>query len=207
MKPEPREKILELWNKGYTKKEIAEMLGLNYSTLCSITSRMGLVDKKRGLSALSQEKRERVLEKIRKSKFKRMEQEVKVLENLLKERGPMFVKEAARALGWSVPKVKKYVSIFDDKFERFTISPFKRGRYPLNKLFKGGRIRLHIISLKGDGRIVEFFTSIIRKPVSRRKANAIARKLNPILGREITQEILEKLTRKKVKRTTQNKIK
>ncbi len=200
MQPELRERILELWNEGYTKKKLAEILGMKYSTLCKITLEMGLVSKK-GLAALSPEKREEVARKIKATRMEKARKRAEELEKLLRERGPMFVSDAAKALGWGVATVKKYARIFSDKFEKFTISTFSRGRYSLSKLFEGSRIRLHIISLKGDERIVDFFASIIRKPVSKKRANAIARKLNPVLGRETTQKIIEK-----VKRTKQHKI-
>ena len=199
MQPELRERILELWNEGYTKKKLAEILGMKYSTLCKVTQEIGLSSKK-GLAALSPEKRKEVARKIKATMMEKARKRAEELEKLLRERGPMFVSDAARALGWGVATVKKYAGTFSDKFEKFTISTFSRGRYSLSKLFKGSRIRLHIISLKGDKRIVDFFVSIIRKPVSKKRASAIARKLNPVLGRETTQKIIEKVMRKKVKR-------
>lgn len=196
-KAEVRDLVLNLVREGYRKKEIADRLGVHVSTVFKILKEEGIRGS-RGFAAMSEEKREKVFEKIREMRLMQVEERSKKLDKLLLDHGPLLISQAARLLGWDKGTVRRYASLFWDKYDRFIIAPFSPSHgCALNNLFKVNEKRLDVISLKGDPRIVDFFTSIIKKPVSAKKARLLSIKLNPVLGRETTEKILRRLAKKK----------
>lgn len=111
---------------------------------------------------------------------------------LLKRNGPMARRNVMEALGFSIYKIEKALSMFPEDFQKITFPGAVRTKYgsKFRDLIKASPV----LSLKGDPRIVDFAASHIHLKVETRyHAKSVVHLLKWQIGHRQAREVVERL--------------